>query len=129
ELAGGAMAVLLVAHAGFQRAEHADLAFDRDAGRMWDVYNLPGDCDIVVVIGWRLALLLQRAVHHHGGEAVLDGGDAGGKVVAVVEMHANGNVWIHFRKPVDQARKYAIARSEERRVGDENRIKTYAKCR
>src|SRR5690606_27989745 len=48
--------------------------------------------------------------HHHGGEAVLDGGDAGGKVVAVVEVHANGNVWIHFRKPVDQARKYAIAR-------------------
>ena len=34
ELALGAVAVLLVAHAGLERAEHAELALDRDAAEM-----------------------------------------------------------------------------------------------
>ena len=34
ELALGAVAVFLVAHAGLERAEHAELAFDRDAAEM-----------------------------------------------------------------------------------------------
>jgi hypothetical protein len=34
ELALGAVAVLLLAHAGLERAEHAEFALDRDAAEM-----------------------------------------------------------------------------------------------
>ena len=37
ELAFGAVAVFLFAHAGFERAEHAEFAFDRDADPMGHV--------------------------------------------------------------------------------------------
>ena len=43
ELALGAVAVLLVAHAGLERAEHAELALDRDAAEMRHLDHLAGD--------------------------------------------------------------------------------------
>jgi hypothetical protein len=90
ELALGAVAVLLLAHAALQRAEHAELALDGDAAEMGHLHDLAGDADIVVPVAGRLAVGLERAVHHHRGEAGLDGGHAGRRLVAVVEMHADG---------------------------------------
>ena len=96
QLALGAVAVFLLAHAGFERAEHAEFAFDRDAAEMRHVGDGLGDADIVVLVAGRLAVGLQRAVHHHRGEAGLDRGHAGGGFVAVVEMHADRDVRIDF---------------------------------
>ena len=58
-----------------------------------------GDPDIVLVGGGRLAVGLERAVHHHAGEAVLDRREAGRLVVAVVLVQADGNLGIQPRPP------------------------------
>ncbi len=94
ELALGTVAVLGLAHAALERAEHAELTLDRDAAEMGHLGDLLRHADIVVPVAGRLAVGLQRAVHHDGGEAGLDGGHAGRGLVAVVEMHADGDVRI-----------------------------------
>ena len=66
----GAVAVLGLALAAFERAEHAELAFDRGADPVRHARDALGDRDIVVVARRRLGIGLQRAVHHHRGEAV-----------------------------------------------------------
>jgi hypothetical protein len=53
QLALGAVAVFLVAHAGLQRAEHAEFALDRNAAEMRHVGDGLGDPDIVVPVGRR----------------------------------------------------------------------------
>jgi hypothetical protein len=55
-----------------------------------------GHADIVVPVRRRLAVRFQRTVHHHRGESGLDCGHAGCSFVAVIEMHADGNVRIDF---------------------------------
>src|SRR5690606_10334758 len=89
QLAFKAVAVLGLAHAGFQRAQNAQFALDRDAARVGHLDHATGDVDVVVVGGGGLGVFFQRAVHHHRGEAVLDGGGAGGRAVAVVLVHAD----------------------------------------
>jgi hypothetical protein len=59
ELALRAMAVLLVAHAGLERTEHAEFALHRDAAEMGHIGDLFGDADIVVPVGGGLAVSLQ----------------------------------------------------------------------
>ena len=61
-----------------------------------------GDIDIVLVAGGGLGVLFQRAVHHDRGEAVLDGGSAGGRAIAVVLVHADRDVRIKLGQAVDQ---------------------------
>ena len=102
QLALEAVAVLGLAHAGLQRAQHAQLALDRDAAGMGHFGDAARDLDIVFVGGGGLGVLLQRSVHHHRGEAVLDGGGAGGGAVAVVLVHADRDVGIEFGQGVDQ---------------------------
>ena len=86
----GAVAVFLVAHAGFERAEHAELAFDRDAAEMRHVGDVLGDADVVVPV---VAGVLPSAA---GEPSIITEvkpawiAVAGGFVVAVVEMHADG---------------------------------------
>jgi hypothetical protein len=96
ELSFGAVAVFLVAHAGFQRAEHAEFALHRDAAEMGHAGDGPGDADIVVPVGGGLAVGLQRAVHHHRSEAGLDRGHAGIGSVAMIEMHADRDLRMDF---------------------------------
>ena len=55
----GAVAVFLVAAHGFQRAQAAQLAFDRDAQRVRHVDHLARDVDVVVVAGDGLAVGLR----------------------------------------------------------------------
>ena len=92
ELALGAVPVFLFAHAALERAKHAEFAFDGSADPMRHVDDIAGDAHIVVVVGGRLAVGLERAVHHHRGEAEADRAGAGRFGVAVVEMHDERNV-------------------------------------
>ena len=117
ELALGAVAVLLVAHAGLERAEHAELALDRDAAEMRHVGDRLGHGDVVVPVARRLAVGLQRAVHHHRGEAGLDRGHAGGGLVAVVEMHADRNVRIDFGHRVHHVLQHDVVGIGARAAG------------
>ena len=108
ELALGAVAVFLVARAGLERAEHAEFAFDRHAAEMRHVGDLLGDADVVGPVGRGLAVGLQRAVHHHRGEVGLHRGDAGRRAVAVVEMHADRNLRIHFGQRVHHVAQHDV---------------------
>src|SRR5690606_33231276 len=98
-----AMAVFGLAHAGFQRAENAQFALDRDAARVGHFGDAARDVDVVLVRGGGLGVFFQPAVHHHRGEAVLDGGGAGGRAVAVVLVHTDRNMRILLDQGVDQA--------------------------
>ncbi len=131
ELAFGAVAVFLFAHAGFERAEHAQLAFDRGADPMRHVGDALGDGDIVVVIGGGLGVGLERAVHHHRGEAVLDRGGAGRFAVAVVLMHADRNVRVDFAQAVDQVLEHKVVCILARAAAgldDDRRIELVGRC-
>jgi len=104
----GTVAVLGLAHAGLEAAQHAELTLDRHAAAVGHLGDAAGDVDIVLVAGGGLGVLLQRAVHHHRGEAVLDGGGAGGRAVAVVLVHAHRDVRVELDQGVDQAGQHHI---------------------
>ena len=61
DLAFDAVAVLLLAAAMLQRAEHAELALDRGADPMRHVDHAAGDVDIVVIVGGGLGIGLQAS--------------------------------------------------------------------
>ena len=75
---------------------------------MGHVDDLLGDVDVIVPVGWRLAVGLQRAVHHDRGKAGLDRGHAGGRLVAVIQMHANGDVRIHFHDSIHHVLQHDV---------------------
>jgi hypothetical protein len=108
QLALGAVTVFLVAHARFKAAQHAQFALDRHAAAMRHVHHAAGDVHVVGVVGRRLAVFLQRAVHHHRGEAELDGGGAGGRAVAMVLVHADRDVRIHLGAGVDDVLQHDV---------------------
>ena len=96
------VAVFLFAVAGFQRAEAAQFAFDGNADRVGHFHYAAGSVDVVFKAGWRLAVGHQRAVHHHAGEAGLDGLDADRGRCAVILMHHHRNVRIGFHGSLDE---------------------------
>jgi hypothetical protein len=67
-----------------------------------------GDTDIVIPVAGSLAVGLQRAVHHHGGEAGLDRGHAGGRLVAVIEMHADRTLRIDLGDGVHHVTQHHV---------------------
>jgi hypothetical protein len=73
ELALEAVAILSLAHAALQRPEHAKFALDRHADQMRHVDDPPGHAGIIFIVARGLGVLLERTIHHHRGEAVLDG--------------------------------------------------------
>ena len=80
----------------FHAAEDADFTFDGDAALVGEVDNALGDFHILFKAGGGLAVGLERAIHHDGGEAELDGGLAGLKAVAVILMHGNRNLGVEL---------------------------------
>src|SRR5690606_15206344 len=92
EHALGADTVFLTGHAGFQRTEAADFAFHADAAGVRHFHGTARHAHVVVVVHRRLAVFTQRAVHHHRGEAQLDGTLAHRGRYAVVLVHDDGNV-------------------------------------
>ena len=105
----GAMAVFLVALHRFEGAEAAEFAFDGDADAVGHFNHATGDFDVVVVGGDRLAVGHEGAVHHDGGEAHADGALADGRALAVVLMHAHGDVRIGLDGGRDQMAKEVLA--------------------
>ena len=106
----GAVAVFLLAVARFERTEAAEFAFDRNALGMGQLAHFLGDFDVVVEVGRRLAVILERAVHHHGREAVVDRALAGGRAVAVVLMHGDGNIRIELGRGQHQVAQVVVLR-------------------
>jgi hypothetical protein len=95
-VAFGAVAVFLVALHGFQRTEHAEFGFDRNADGVGELDGFTGDGDVVFVGRGGLAIGFQRAVHHHRGKAGADGAHADGRALAVVLVHDDGEVRVGF---------------------------------
>ena len=108
ELALGAVAVFLLALAGLQRAEHAEFALDRGADPMRQIDDALRHGDIIGVIGGGLAVGLQRAVHHHRGEAEANGAGAGRFAIAVVLMHDDRNIGIHDDQRLDHLGQHHV---------------------
>ena len=105
----GAVAVFLVALHGLQAAQAAQLAFDRDAQLVGHVHHLAGDVHVVVVAGDGLAVGLERAVHHHGGEAQVDGALAHVRVLAVVLVHHQRDLRVGLDGRLDQVLDEGLA--------------------
>ena len=105
----GAVAVLLVAAHGLQRAQAAELALDGDAQRVRHVDHLAGDVDVVVVAGDGLAVGLQAAVHHHRAEAEVDRALAHRRALAVVLVHDQRHLGPGLERGLDQVLDEGLA--------------------
>ena len=92
EFADCAYAVFFACFAGFEVAQYADFAFDGYAAGVGEINDGTGGVDVVFVGGRGFAVFHQRAVHHDGGEAQLDGALAYVGRCAVVLVHDDGNV-------------------------------------
>src|SRR5690606_20229170 len=95
------------------------------AARVGHLDHATGNVDVVLVRGGGLGVFFQRAVHHHRGEAVLDGGGAGGRTVAVVLVHTVRDVRIQFDQGVDQAGQndvVGVGAGAARGLDDDRRI-------
>lgn len=102
QLAFGTVAVFFFAVAGFQRTQTAQFAFDRNADSVRHFHDATADVDVVVERCGRLAVGHERTVHHHAGEAGLDGVDTDCRRCAVVLVHDDGDMRIHFHCRFDQ---------------------------
>src|SRR5690606_2242615 len=85
-------------------------AFHGDAAGVRHFHGEAGDIDVVVVAGGRFSVFAQRAVHHHRGEAELDGTLADIGADAVVLVHHYRDVRELFHGGEDEV-------AQERRAG------------
>ena len=106
----GAVAVFLFAVARFERAEAAELAFDGDALGVGQLAHFARDFDVVVEVGRRLAVFFERAVHHDGGEVVVDRALARGRAVAVVLVHADRKLGIELGRGEHEVLQVVVLR-------------------
>lgn len=97
-----AVTIFLFALAGFERAQHAQFAFNRDADHVRDVHHLAGDADIISPIAGSLAVFLERAIHHHRRKASGNGRQAGFRAVAMVLMHTDRDLGIQLDRGLNQ---------------------------
>ena len=106
----GAMSVLLVALHRLERAQASELAFDGDADRVRHRDDRLRHVEVVVVARDRLAVGLQRPVHHHAREAELHRrrADVGRLTVVLVHHHRDGRVALDRR--LDQVAQEHFAR-------------------
>ncbi len=98
----GAVAIFRFTVAGFQRTQTTQFAFYGHANSVGHIHHVAADVDVVLERGRGLAVGHQRAVHHHGREAGLDGLDTNRGGCAVILVHHHGDVWIHFHGGFDQ---------------------------
>ena len=96
------MAVFLVALHGLQRAEAAEFAFNRDANLVRQLGDLFGHVDVVLIAGDGFAVAFERAVHHDGRKAQVNGALANTDVLAMVLMHDQRNIRVHLNRGLDQ---------------------------
>jgi hypothetical protein len=77
---------------------------------MGEVHDLARGLDVVLVGGGRLAVLHERAVHHHAGEAGTDRAHADGRRLAVILVHDHRDVRIGLDRGLDQVAQERLAR-------------------
>ncbi len=87
-----AHAVFFPGRARFQGPQAAQLPLHGHATGVGHGRHLRRHRHVVVVIGGGLLIFLERAVHHHGAKAQLDGLLAGRRGGSVILVHAHGNV-------------------------------------
>ena len=106
----GAMTILLTRHAGFQRAQTAQLPLDGDPNGMSHIDHLAGHFDVVFVAGRRFHVLLQRAIHHHAGEAGANRLDTNGRRGTMILMHHHRNMRVRLDGRSNQMAQESLAR-------------------
>ena len=77
-------------------AKEADFAFHRDALRVCRFHYFARYFHVVFEAGGRFAISHQRSIHHHAGEAHVNGALARFVAVAVIKMQHRGNFGINF---------------------------------
>ena len=92
----------------FDAAQAADLAFHGNAQHMGDFHDFPGDFHIVFKSGGSFAVSGERAVHHDGREALADGGEAGGRAVAVILVHADRDLGVELDSGQHQVTQISV---------------------
>ena len=125
QLAFKAVTIFCFAHAGFQRTQATQFAFHAHTQRVGNFHHFAGHVHVVLVARGGLRISFQRAIHHHAGEAVFDGRVAGGRLVTVVLVHADGDVGIGFHSCQDQVTQEVFASvvtSTTRRLQDHGAI-------
>ena len=110
QLANGANAVFLARLAGLQRAQAAQLALDGGADPVRHGDHLARHVHVVGEVGRGLAVLAQRAVHHHRAEAQVERALADGGRGAVVLVHDQRDVRVGLAGGSDQVLDEALAR-------------------
>ena len=95
-------AVLSLAAQGFKRPEVADFTLDRHAHQMGHLDHLGRHGNVFVIRGGRLAIGFERAIHHDRGKPVGDRRKACRGRVAMVLMHADGDMRVKLDRGADQ---------------------------
>ena len=117
----GADAVFFTGHAGFQGAQATQLAFHRHTTGVGESNGLLSDADVVFVVGRRLAVFAQRAVHHDRAEAQLDRALADVRAGAVILVHDHRDMREFFHRgenQVAQKRRAGVFASTGRSLDD-----------
>ncbi len=109
QLAFGADAVFFAGFAGLERAQAAEFAFHGHADGVRQLHHLAGHVDVVLVVGRSLAVFTQRAIHHHRGEAQVDGGLADRRRLAVILVHHHRDMRVGFHRGFDQVAQEVLA--------------------
>jgi len=131
QLAFGADAVFLAGVTGFEVAQAAQLALDRGADLVRHRHDLLGHVDVVAEVGRGLAVLAQRAVHHHRAEAQVERAGADLRAGAVVLVHHHRDVRIGLGRSQDQVLDEGFARVLARASGglqDHRRADFVSRC-
>ncbi len=108
KLAFCTVTVFCFTHASFERSENAQFAFDGNATQMGHFADLTRNRDVIIPVSRGLTVGLERAVHHDGRKTSLNCSHASGGFIAVVEMHANRNMWIDFRHRVHHVTQHDV---------------------
>ena len=93
--------VFLVALHGFKGTQASQFAFDGHPDAVGVFNDALRHLDVVVVACDRLAVAHQRAVHHHGRKAHAHGDLAHRGALAVILVHADGDVGPFFHGRFD----------------------------
>ena len=110
KLAFGADAVFFARIAGLQVAQAAQLTFNRHPHRVGHLHHLAGDLHVVIEAGRCLAVLHERAVHHHRTEAQANGSLTHLGARAMILVHDQRNLRIGLHRRLNQMLDEALAR-------------------
>jgi hypothetical protein len=104
------MPILCLSLPCLERTEHAEFAFNRNSKSVRQFCNSLSDFHVVGIGCRRLRIGLERTVHHHTGEALLNCRETCRLVIAMILMQANWNMRIQSFNSLHHFSKHDIAR-------------------